>query len=77
MLLYCLPATLVFVIALRALLRDTLACRTDLETWMCFTLASLLWPITLPAILRIKYQKYSGLVASTQGLLFLKNRTSL
>ncbi|MBD2257009.1 hypothetical protein [Pseudanabaena sp. FACHB-2040] len=66
MTLYLIPATLVFAIALRTLMRDVTASKADVETWICFTVAALLWPLTLPAIL---YKKYFANLTGPTNLL--------
>ena len=66
MTLYFIPATLVFAIALQTLLQDADASKTDVETWVCFVVAALLWPLTLPAIL---YKKCSAAFLGAANLL--------
>ncbi|HEY9887134.1 MAG TPA: hypothetical protein V6D02_01970 [Candidatus Obscuribacterales bacterium] len=53
-LLYALPALIVFAIALTSLLRDDSTPNTNLEFWLVTTLAAILWPITLPSMIRKK-----------------------
>lgn len=61
MIFYCLPATLVFAIALHTLLQYAAASEIDRETWIWITAAALLWPVTLPSII---WKKCSALVAA-------------
>lgn len=54
MLLYTLPATIVFFIISNALLKDSTTPNSDMTIWMFILLASLIWPLTLPSIIRKK-----------------------
>jgi len=55
MLFYLFPATVVFVVVLDALLKDTEFSNKDWEAWAFIFLAAMFWPITLPSIIRKKY----------------------
>lgn len=52
---YMLPGILVLSMAVRALLRDDETPNSDPEFWVIAILASLIWPITLPNMLRKKF----------------------
>lgn len=55
MLIYILPAALVYIIVTSALFQDPSTPNNDFESWMLIVLASFLWPLTLPSILQKKY----------------------
>jgi hypothetical protein len=50
MVFYLIPATLVFLTALHTFLEDESTPKTHLDSWVMLSVASMLWPITLPAI---------------------------
>jgi hypothetical protein len=52
---YLVPASLVFAFCTTMLCLDTTASKVDSEAWVLVVLAALLWPITLPSILRKQY----------------------
>lgn len=74
MIFYVLPASFVFAIALHTLMQDATASKTDAATWVCFLLAAVLWPVTLPTI---TWKKCLALVTSVRQLPALHNQISL
>ncbi|WP_346290242.1 hypothetical protein [Sphaerothrix gracilis] len=51
MMFYFLPASFVFSVLLRGLVKDEAADKADMGLWLVIFLATVLWPITLPSIL--------------------------
>lgn len=66
MTLYITGALLVFGFSLQAFLRDTSTPKTDRLSWMVIIIASLLWPIALPSMVRKKLAKPTPAVLKTQ-----------
>jgi hypothetical protein len=64
MLTYLLGTSFTFVILLNALLKDNSIPKTDVRSWLVLGLASLLWFITIPCILRKKFAPVKPLPAS-------------
>lgn len=58
MLFYLLPAGLAFAITVHALLQDCTTPNNHLGSWIFIGLATVLWPITLPSMLRKKYRDW-------------------
>jgi len=54
MVFYCVPAGIVLLITVRALMKDDSTPNTDQFSWLLIGVATLAWPITLPMILRKK-----------------------
>lgn len=52
--LYAMPAAIVFLITTDALLKDSTTPSDSVEMWVFILIASLIWPLTLPSILRKK-----------------------
>jgi hypothetical protein len=50
MVFYLTPAALIFSTALHAFLEDESTPKNHFDSWVMLIVASLLWPITLPAI---------------------------
>ena len=68
MLFYFLPAGLVLAIAVHALLQDGTTPNHHLESWLFIILAALLWPVTLPSMLRKKHMDlYNPLKSQAQA----------
>ncbi len=55
MILYLLPASLVFTFCATKLIQDESTATSDLGMWAFLTLVALIWPVTLPSILRKQY----------------------
>jgi hypothetical protein len=66
MALYTAGALLVFSLSLRAFLKDRSTPKTDLLSWMVILVATVLWPLTLPSILRKKVLKPAPVPLKTQ-----------
>jgi hypothetical protein len=66
MTLYITGAVLVFGYSLQAFLRDTSTPKTDRLSWLVLIVASVLWPIALPSIVRKKLKKPVPVVLKTQ-----------
>ncbi len=66
MALYTTGALLVFGLSLRAFLKDSSTPKTDLLSWMVLLVATLLWPLALPSILRKKLLKPAPVPLKTQ-----------
>jgi hypothetical protein len=66
MTLYLTGAILVFGISLQAFLKDTSTPKTHRLSWLVLIYASLLWPITLPSIIRKKLAKPAPVSLETQ-----------
>ncbi len=45
-----------FALVLQAFLNDLAANKLDTEAWLFISIASLLWPITLPFVIRSKFR---------------------
>lgn len=54
MVFYCVPALVVFLLTYDALLKDPTSPNDGVENWVFISIASLIWPLTLPCILRKK-----------------------
>lgn len=50
-------AFLVFVILLNAFIHDETTPKTHWQSWMCILIATIVWPLVLPAIIRKKLTK--------------------
>jgi hypothetical protein len=59
MVLYFGGAFLVFGILLHAFLHDESTPKTHWQSWMCIIIATIIWPIVLPSIIRKKLSKVS------------------
>jgi uncharacterized membrane protein len=57
MALYFTGASLVFGILLNAFIKDSSTPKTDVTSWLVLIIATLLWPIVLPGIIRKKLRK--------------------
>ena len=55
MILYFLPASIVFAFCATRLVQDSTTETSNLGMWLFLTLAALLWPVTSPSILRKQY----------------------
>jgi hypothetical protein len=64
MLFYLLPAGLVFAFCSNVLLAEH-SNPKDVESWLFILLASLLWPVCLPSILRKQYSNWRKLSGET------------
>ena len=53
---YWIFAGITFTIVLQAFLKDSQASKRDAKAWLFVLIAALLWPITLPFIIRRKLQ---------------------
>lgn len=49
-------AGITFAFVLQAFLNDFVANKLDTEAWLFISVASLLWPITLPFVIRSKFK---------------------
>jgi uncharacterized membrane protein len=56
MIFYLVGATLTFSILLNAFYKDTTTSKTDVVSWLVLFVATLIWFITLPGILKKKLQ---------------------
>lgn len=61
MLFYFIPASIVFAFCSSLLIADSSSPK-DLESWLFILLASLIWPICLPSILRKQYSNLQKLL---------------
>ncbi|MCU0535820.1 MAG: hypothetical protein MUD14_18175 [Hydrococcus sp. Prado102] len=59
MMLYLSGAFLTFSFLLNAFLHDKTTSKTHWQSWMCLIIATLVWPIVLPSIIRKKLSKVS------------------
>jgi predicted PurR-regulated permease PerM len=50
-------AFLVFGILLNAFIHDETTPKTHWQSWMCIVIATIVWPLVLPAIIRKKLSK--------------------
>ncbi|MBE9179988.1 hypothetical protein IQ268_15570 [Oculatella sp. LEGE 06141] len=71
--LYGAGALFVFSVGLNAFLKDSSTPKTHATSWLVLGLATVLWPVTLPSMLRAKLNAQSGDAASeteylSQGL---------
>ncbi len=48
--------SITFALVLQAFLNDVAANKRDTEAWLFISIASLLWPITLPFVIRSKFK---------------------
>ncbi len=62
MTLYITGALLVFGLSLQSFLKDTTTPKTDRTSWLVILVATVLWPIVLPSIIRKKLLKTSPAV---------------
>ncbi|MGF1498849.1 MAG: hypothetical protein ACFB8W_18785 [Elainellaceae cyanobacterium] len=60
MLLFLLPASVTFAIALYAFLTDQTTPNTHMLSWITVAAATIMWPITLPTMLRQHYIRFSA-----------------
>ena len=63
---YCIFAGITFAIVLQAFLSDFKANKFDTKAWIFILVASLLWPITLPFIIRSKLKNTAQSHTSNQ-----------
>lgn len=61
MTLYFTGATLVFGLLLNAFLKDDTTPKTHIASWAVLAIATVLWPLTLPFIIRKRLQKEAPL----------------
>lgn len=59
MALYLAGAFLVFVILLNAFIKDNTTPKTHVGSWIVVIMATTLWPLVLPSIIRKKFSKVS------------------
>ena len=57
LMLYFVPSVLVLLIALPAYAKDRSTSKTDMGSWAVLILATLLWPVVLPNMLRKQFLK--------------------
>jgi predicted permease len=60
LLVFFLPATVVATVAAQALLQDPEASALNPAAWGFILVAALLWPLTLPSMLRKKWAKWQA-----------------
>lgn len=63
---YLTGALLVFGLSLQAFLKDSSTPKTDRASWLVILVATVLWPIVLPSMLRKKLLKPSVVNLKTQ-----------
>lgn len=66
MTLYLAGTFLTFTFLLTAFLKDTSTSKTDRLSWMVLLIATLLWPIVVPSILRKKLRRSRSVQLETQ-----------
>ena len=57
---YWTSAGITFALVLQAFLNDPTANKLDVSAWAFISLAALLWPITLPFVVRSKLKRYAS-----------------
>lgn len=61
MIFYSLPALIVFLTCYDALLKDATTPNDSVEIWVFMGVAALIWPLTLPCILRKKIANWHAM----------------